>query len=129
MVSDSGKKILVIDDNEDAAQSLSLVLGTMGYEVSLALDGPGGIAAARALRPDVVFLDLGMPGMSGYEVARHLRADATLSDTRLVALTGYGSEQDQRATREAGFDLHVVKPVLDFDALEELLRGWDGPRK
>jgi signal transduction histidine kinase/DNA-binding response OmpR family regulator len=104
-------RILVVDDNRDAADSLALVLRLMGHEVHVCHDGAGALAATRELRPEVVLLDIGLPEMDGYEVARRLRTDPELNDTLLVAITGYGQEQDLRRSREVGFDHHLVKPV------------------
>jgi signal transduction histidine kinase/CheY-like chemotaxis protein len=111
------RRVLVVDDNRDSAESLAALLGLLGHDVRQAYDGQGGLDLARSWVPDLVLLDLGMPGMNGHEVARRLRAEARLLDTTLVALTGYGSAEDRRASREAGFDWHLVKPI-DFEALE-----------
>ncbi len=112
------RKILVVDDNEDAANSLGALLRMFGHEVVVAHDGPDALISAAANPPDTVLLDLGLPKMDGYEVARRLRALPHLADTRVIAVTGYGQEDDRRIAREAGFDFHLVKPV-EFD---ELLR-------
>jgi CheY-like chemotaxis protein len=116
------KRILVADDNADAAESLQLWLQMAGFEVHVAFNGVDALAAAEALLPDVVLLDLGMPGMSGLEVARRIRASAWGGSLVLVALTGWGQDQDRRQTREAGFDHHLTKPVPPDD-IEELIRG------
>jgi PAS domain S-box-containing protein len=113
-----GLRVLVVDDNEDAAVSLAELLRLSGHQVAVAHDGPDALRLAGDLPPDIVLLDLGLPGMDGYEVARHLRAQPALRDTRLVALSGYGQESDKRATAQAGFEAHLVKPV----ALDELMR-------
>ena len=113
-------KVLVVDDNVDAAHALAGLLEIAGHEVFLAHDGPAALEAARRVRPDSVLLDIGLPGMDGYEVARSLRADSTLNQTRLIALTGYGQENDRHRSRSAGFDYHLVKPV-DMSVLENLL--------
>lgn len=118
----AGRRILVVDDHRDAADSLALLLRLLGAEAHVARDGPSALAAARAVRPAVVLLDLGMPGMDGYEVARRLRREPGWRDVVLVALTGWGQEEDRRRSREAGFDHHLVKPV-DPPALEALLAG------
>ena len=118
----AGRRVLVVDDNADAADSLSFLLEMFGHQVRTAHDGPAGLAAAAEFRPDVVFLDLGMPGMDGYQVAARLRGDPALSGVTLVALTGWGHDDDRRRTREAGFDHHLVKPV-DADELRQLLAG------
>jgi CheY-like chemotaxis protein len=114
------RKILVVDDNVDAADSLAILLGLEGHEVRVANDGPAALKIAQAEPPHMVLLDLGMPGMDGYQVARRLRRLPGFHDVLLVALTGWGQEEDQRRSREAGFDLHLVKPV-EPDALKQLL--------
>jgi signal transduction histidine kinase len=117
------RRILVVDDNRDAAESLRMLLSLDGHDVCIVHDGPGAIEAARLHRPDVVFLDLGLPGMDGYQVARRIRALAGLGEMLLIAMTGYGQEDDRRRCLEAGFDHHVVKPA-DPIALQDLfLRG------
>ncbi len=113
------RRVLVVDDNRDSAESLAALLGLLGHEVRQAYDGQRGLDLARTWAPDLVLLDLGMPGMSGHEVARRLRGDSELLDTTLIALTGYGSAEDRRESREAGFDGHLVKPI-DFEALERI---------
>jgi CheY-like chemotaxis protein len=114
------RRVLVVDDNADSAETLALVLGMAGHEVRLAPDGPSALLAAAEFRPEVVFLDIGLPGMDGYEVAGHLRAKTGSAAIVLVALTGYGREQDRLRAREAGFDHHLVKPVSS-DALLAIL--------
>jgi PAS domain S-box-containing protein len=104
------RRILIVDDNHDAAESLSMLLSIEGHDTRVANDGEGALAAVPEFRPDTVFLDIGMPGMNGYETARHLR-QAHGRALRLIALTGWGSEEDRRRAREAGFDAHLVKPV------------------
>jgi PAS domain S-box-containing protein len=115
------KRVLVVDDNVDAAESLQLWLEMAGHEVQIAADGPRALVAAESLRPEVVLLDLGMPGMNGFEVARRIRAAPWGRKMVLVALTGWGQEEDRRQTREAGFDHHLTKPVPP-DEIEELIR-------
>ncbi len=105
------RRVLVVDDNTDAADSLAMLLRFERHEVRTAHDGPAALEAAEAFRPEVVLLDLGLPEMDGYEVARRLRERAALKDVFLVALTGYGQEEDRRRSRESGFDRHLVKPV------------------
>jgi signal transduction histidine kinase/ActR/RegA family two-component response regulator len=107
----TGKLILVVDDNRDAADLLSLMLQHAGHRTLTAEDGPEALAVAAANVPQVIFLDIGMPGMSGYEVARVLRKDVRFAQTALVALTGWGSRDDKRKAMEAGFDFHLTKPV------------------
>jgi two-component system CheB/CheR fusion protein len=114
------KRILVVDDNVDAANCLALFLGMSGHEVRAEYDGPAALAAARAYRPEVVLLDIGMPNMDGYEVARRLRQELEPEKVLLVALTGYGQDDDRRRSREAMIDHHLVKPV-DPEALHAFL--------
>ncbi len=118
----AGRRVLVVDDNRDAAESLEMLLRLMGAEVHTAADGQSALEAMRRLRPSVVVLDIGLPDMDGYEVARRARQEPGGGETALIALTGWGEEEDHRRSREAGIDHHLVKPV-DFTALEELLRG------
>jgi CheY-like chemotaxis protein len=106
-----GVRVLVIEDNADAAESLSLLLEQLGCESVVARDGTTGIAAALADPPDVVFCDIGLPGLDGYEVARRLRAEDWGRWVTLVAVTGYGREEDRRRAELAGFDMHFVKPA------------------
>jgi signal transduction histidine kinase len=113
-------RVLVVDDNEDAAIMLADALRTLGFEVRTAHDGPRAVALAGEFRPDVALLDIGLPMMDGYEVARRLREAETTAGVTLVALTGYGQESDRRRSEEAGFSAHLVKPI-DLDALAKLL--------
>ena len=117
-------RVLVIEDNRDAADSLRMLLQIAGHEVKLAFTGLAGLEAARQFRPHVVLCDIGLPGgMDGYGVARALRNDRELFETTLVALTGYGQDEDQRKARQAGFDKHLVKPV-DPNHLTRFLDTW-----
>ncbi len=116
-------KILVVDDNRDAADSLAMVLRLCGHETAAAHDGPGALTVAEQFRPEVVLCDLGMPRMTGYEVARRLRETYGPSAPRLVAVTGYTRDDDRRRTEEEGFLAHLIKPV-DHDALLRLLATW-----
>jgi two-component system CheB/CheR fusion protein len=116
------RRILVVDDNRDSADSLARLLRRLGHEIELAYEGSSACKAASAFTPDIVLLDIGLPGMDGYEVARRLRAEPSLDGVCLVALTGYGSEADRRKSTEAGFDAHLVKPV-EFDALRRVLEA------
>jgi two-component system CheB/CheR fusion protein len=120
------RRILVVDDNPDQAQSLGMLLKLMGHEVRLAYSGPEALQEAAAFVPDVALVDIGLPGMSGYEVARHIRAQPRLSHLVLVAQTGWGQDEDRRRSQEAGFDYHFVKPVTP-EAIEEIIRTH--PRK
>jgi signal transduction histidine kinase len=109
------RRILIADDNGDAAGSLALRLELAGHDVRTAQDGLEALAVARTFQPEVVLLDLGMPAMDGYETARHLRRLAWGKQARLIALTGWGQQQDRIRTAEAGFDVHLVKPVGELD--------------
>jgi CheY-like chemotaxis protein len=113
-------RILVVDDNRDAAQSLSVLLTGEGHTVSLAYSGPAGLVAALTERPQVILLDIGLPGMDGYAVARALREHPELRTTQLIALTGYGRQVDREQARAAGFNGYLTKPV-DFEALQRAL--------
>jgi signal transduction histidine kinase len=115
------RRILVVDDNVDAAEALGELLRDYGHEVATAHDGTRALDQARLHRPDIVLLDISMPEMDGYEVAKRIRGELGLGDAILVALTGYGEDRHRRLTREAGFDQHVTKPV-DVSKLEELLK-------
>jgi two-component system CheB/CheR fusion protein len=113
-------RVLVVDDYVDATRALERLLVVMGHEVIIAHDGRSGIELAERVRPDVILLDIGLPEMDGYSVARYLRSLPSTAATRIIALTGYGAEQARQSVREAGFDLHLVKPV-DADELEVAL--------
>jgi CheY-like chemotaxis protein/two-component sensor histidine kinase len=106
-------RVLIVDDNRDAADSLNLLLTSMGQNVCVAYDGRCAISAAKTFKPDVVLLDIGMPQMSGYEVARALRTDASAAKAALVAVTGWGQEADRERAKEAGFAYHFVKPISE----------------
>jgi CheY-like chemotaxis protein/two-component sensor histidine kinase len=121
------RRILIVDDNRDAAEALGLLLQFLGNEVRVVHDGPSALEAAGAYRPAVVFLDIGMPGMDGYAVARELRARAEHDELVLIALTGWGQEEDRLRSRAAGFDHHLIKPV-DLDALQALLASCEAGR-
>lgn len=117
-----GRRVLVVDDNVDAADLLAQLLELLGAEVRVAHDGDAGIAVAEAFRPSIVLCDIGMPKVNGYDVARCLRAEAWGRAMVLVALTGWGQDDDRQRSADAGFDRHLVKPV-DDTALMELLAG------
>jgi PAS domain S-box-containing protein len=114
------RRILVVDDNTDAAVSFAVLLEHQGHEVATAHDGEEAVAKARVLRPHIVFLDLGMPRMDGFEAAKHLRALSDGEPMTLVALTGWGQKRDHERTREAGFDWHLLKPI-DGNELDKIL--------
>ncbi len=114
------RRILVVDDNEDSAESLSVLLRINGHLVESAHDGRHALEAAERFRPDVILLDLGMPGMNGYEVCHKIRMQPWGSDVLLIAQTGWGQDQDRQRTKDVGFDGHLTKPI-DHDRLEEIL--------
>jgi len=113
---------LVVDDNRDSAGSMSMLLGVLGAEMRVALDGATALAIYEEFDPSVVLLDIGMPDMDGYEVARRIRAGFPERRTAIVALTGWGQDQDRWRTRTAGFDHHLTKPA-DIARLQELLEA------
>ncbi|HWN70227.1 MAG TPA: PAS domain S-box protein [Haliangium sp.] len=113
-------RVLVVDDNTDAGETLAMLLGLYGYQVEAVGSGMAALELIPAFRPDVIFLDIGMPVMDGYEVARRLREQPAGQQAYLVALTGWGQAEDRRRTREAGFDHHFIKPVAP-EAVRELL--------
>jgi signal transduction histidine kinase len=115
--------VLLIEDNDDGREMMATMLASYGYPVLQAADGLEGVRIAAAHLPDVALVDIGLPGIDGYEVARRLRADSRTREIRLIALTGYGLAEDQRRVLEAGFDLHLVKPV----ELPALLAQLDEP--
>jgi PAS domain S-box-containing protein len=115
-----GPRVLVVDDNVDAAEMLAAALTAKGYETMVAHSGPAALLAAETFRPAIGFLDLGLPVMDGYELATRLRDLSDLPSMRLVAVTGYGQKSDRRKTRQAGFHHHLVKPV-DLRAVDEVL--------
>jgi CheY-like chemotaxis protein len=115
-----GLRILVVEDDPDSAQSLRRLLELCGYKVTLAYSGREGLEAAQRTRPDIVLCDIGLPDTDGYELAAALRRNPATAEARLIAVTAYGSENDQKRSREAGFQLHLVKPVKPENLLEEL---------
>ena len=119
------RRVLVVDDNHDAADSLGMLLQFLGAEVMVVHDGYAALEAMKSFAPAVVLLDLGMPGMNGLEVARRMREDPKAREMTLVALTGWGQREDRRRTTEAGFDHHLVKPA-DLGALQSILATPDG---
>ena len=121
-----GRRILIVDDNKDAATSLAMLLEMSGAATELAFDGPSAIDVAARFRPEVVLMDIGLPGLNGYEVARKMRSEPWGKKATLVAITGWGQVEDRQRSKEAGFDAHVVKPV-DYAALMKLLATTSGP--
>ena len=115
-------RILVVDDNKDAADSLAMLLRVDGNDIRTAYDGLEAVEAAEMFHPEVALLDIGLPKMNGYDVARRIRQQPWGRDVTLVALTGWGKDEDRRLSQEAGFNFHIVKPV-DLAALESLLHG------
>jgi CheY-like chemotaxis protein len=120
-------KVLVVDDNHDAAMSLSMLVELLGHEVRTAYDGLEALGLAEAFRPEVVLLDLGMPEMDGYEACRRLREQPWGNPMAVVAVTGWGREDDRRRTQLAGFDQHLVKPVAP-DVIASVLSGFGQER-
>jgi CheY-like chemotaxis protein len=116
------RRILVVDDNRDAATSLSDLLELTGHDMRVAHDGLEAVSTAEKFRPDVVLLDIGLPKLNGYEVARKIRQEGWGERVTLVALTGWGQDEDRRKSSEAGFNAHMVKPV-DPVVLMDLLDG------
>jgi CheY-like chemotaxis protein len=119
----AARRILIVDDNRDAADSLALLLQLSGHTVRAAYDGLEAVHAASEFRPEVILLDIGLPKLNGYEAAQRIRVLAGGAHVLLIALTGWGQDADRRRSEEAGFDVHLVKP-LDHAALEQLLADW-----
>jgi CheY-like chemotaxis protein len=116
-------RILVVDDNVDSAESMSVLLRLEGHDTRVMHEGEGVVDAVRQYRPDLVLLDIGLPGVSGYDVAAQLRADPAIGDaTVLVAVSGYGRAEDRERSQRVGFHHHLVKPV-DFSALHAILQA------
>ncbi len=117
-----GRRLLLVDDNNDFVDSLARVLQRMGHQVRVEYDGEAGLSAAREFRPQVAFLDIGMPRMNGFELARRLRAESDTAAAILIAVTGWGQAHDRRAAKEAGFDDYLVKPV-EVEQIERVLQA------
>jgi PAS domain S-box-containing protein len=115
-------RVLVVEDNRDAADSLRVLLELLGHEFKIAYTGPEGVRAAREWRPDIVLCDIGLPGLDGYGVAGELRRDPVTARSHLIAVTGYGQEEDRRRARQAGFHHHLTKPVDPADLQTLLVR-------
>ena len=112
--------MVAIDDSLDTAEAVAELARSWGHEVAVVADGLAALELASKFPPDITLIDIGLPGMNGYEVARRLRQLPAMETARLVAITGYGREEDRRAALEAGFNLHLTKPV-DPDRLKKLL--------
>jgi two-component system OmpR family response regulator len=121
----ASRRVLVVDDNRDSAETIAMLVELWGHQVRIVHDGPAALASLRESPdwlPEVVLLDIGLPGIDGYEVARRLRHEPSVEGILMVAMTGYGQERDRQLSREAGFDHHLVKPV-DPAMLQALLAG------
>jgi CheY-like chemotaxis protein len=118
-------RVMLVDDNLDSLVSVGRLLSVLGYDVRAEQDGLNALSCAEEFRPDVALIDLSLPGMDGCAVARRLRALDATRDTRLIAMTGWATAESQSRTRDAGFDLHLVKP-LSVDALTDALSGTRG---
>jgi PAS domain S-box-containing protein len=118
----AGRRVLVVDDNPDAAESLAMLLEFLGADTHVVDSGPAALAALETFRPDAALMDLGMPGMDGYQVAQRIRQQARLNGIKLIAVTGWGQEGARRSSRASGFDHHLTKPV-DIQELQGLLTG------
>lgn len=114
------RRILIVDDNADAAVSLSRLIALLGHEVNVARDGSSALFIARSTRPDFVLLDIGLPGSDGFQVAEALRREPGLASVMIIAVTGRGAEKDRERSQEAGIDHYLLKPV-DLGFLESLL--------
>jgi signal transduction histidine kinase/DNA-binding response OmpR family regulator len=123
------RRILIVDDNDDAADLLSMMLEKAGHRTKTACDGVSALETAALWSPDVIVLDIGLPGMSGYDVARTLRSDQRFSHTALIALTGWGTEEDKHEAMEAGFNAHLTKPVNANDLYGALVRADEVERR
>jgi CheY-like chemotaxis protein len=121
-------RVLVVDDNIDAADSLAVMLQLDGYDTRVEYSGEDALRTAEAFDPEVVVCDIGLPQMDGHEIARRLRADPRRAGTLLVAVTGWGSEEDKQRTQRAGFDFHLVKPV-GLDSVQEILGRLEAGRE
>ena len=116
----------MIEDNRDTALTVKALLKLHGFEVEIEFTGPGGVEAARRTRPNIVLCDIGLPGMDGFAVANALRAEPSTADAYLIAQSGYGRDEDRQKAYDAGFDLHLTKPV-DFSELQRVLATLPAP--
>jgi CheY-like chemotaxis protein len=122
--SERGRRILVVDDNQDSAATLGHLLRLLGHEVRVLHDGAETLTVSETFRPEMILLDIGLPGLDGLEVARRLRADARFDSVVVAALTGYGSPEDRQQSHDVGFNAHFVKPV-DLETLKRMLVSPD----
>lgn len=113
-------RVLVVDDQRDVADAAAMLIESVGHDARAVYDGAAALAASCARPPDVMFVDVGMPGMTGYDLARRIRGDADLPKIHLVALTGYGRDEDRARAAEAGFDVHITKPLSETRLREVL---------
>jgi two-component system CheB/CheR fusion protein len=109
--SQTPRRILVVEDNLDTVHSLAFLLKDMGHEVEYAINGYAALDIARRMRPEFVFLDLGLPGMDGFEVCKRMKREPGLESTRIIAVTGYAQEEHRQRSQEAGCELHLIKPM------------------
>jgi CheY-like chemotaxis protein len=116
-----GKKLVVADDDPDGRETLKILLEMFGYEVRTACDGPTAVQEIAGFQPAAAIIDVSMPGFDGYRVARHVRAQSWGREIKLIALTGHGCDDDRQSASQAGFDIHMTKP-LRADELERFLR-------
>lgn len=114
------KRVLVVEDNLDSVESMTLVLRDMGHQFEFAINGYAALDIARRMRPEIIFLDLGLPGMDGFELCQRLKTEVGLEGTRVIVVSGYGQDEYRRRSAEAGCELHLVKPVSP-QFLESLL--------
>ncbi len=119
-------RVLIVEDNPDIAKVLGILVQHIGYEVRIVNDALSSLVVAREFQPHIALLDIGLPVMSGYELARRLRSEAGMDGALLVALTGYAQDEDFAQSREAGFDIHLVKPVT-LDSLQQALEQHRRP--
>jgi len=124
--SDVKRRVLVVDDNQDTADSLALMLEALGHEARTAYDGARAIAVADEFRPDVILMDIGMPRFNGFQAAQRIRAQPWADRVVLIAITGWAREEDRECAKEAGFDAHLTKPV-DLKLLFRLLSVMNQP--
>jgi len=117
-----GKRVLIVDDNADAAESIAVLLQIEGHEVKTVTDGMQALSCLESFAPHVAIIDIGLPGMNGYELAAGIRANRTLQTPLLIALTGYGQAEDFDRSREAGFNHHFVKPA-ELRAIQTIIDG------